>query len=90
MREAAFMTFLALGLILLLFGTFRARMHWRADVEAYGRNTPQLELLIHPDRFVSGSAVGIVKRFYLGGGMCLGLAVGLALYEIVFVAMAKW
>jgi len=90
MREVVCMSFLALGLALLLSGTFWARMHWRADVEAYGRNTPQLDLLLNPERFVRDSAVAIVKGLYVGGIMCIGLAVGLVVYEILFVTMAKW
>lgn len=90
MREAAFLSFLAIGLALLVSGTFWARKHWRTDAAPYGRKTPQLELLLHPERFVSGSAVGIVKRLYAGGVMCVGLAVVLVVYEIVFVTMAKW
>jgi len=90
MREVAFLSFLAMGLVLLLSGSFWARVHWRGDIEAYGRSTSWLKLLFHPERFVTGSAVGVVKRLYVGGTICLGLAVGLVVYEIVLVTLAQW
>jgi hypothetical protein len=89
MTMAAFLLFLTLGLALLIFGTFRARSHWRDDLEPYGRYTPQISLLLHPERFVGASAAGSVKRLYAAGAVCLALAAASVLYDIALVTMAR-
>jgi hypothetical protein len=82
MMQAAFLTLIAVGLVALVSGLLWTRLHWRADVRLY-RETAWLEVVLYPERFAEGAALGIVGKVNRAGLLLLLAAVGVVLFKIV-------
>ena len=64
------------GNLVLVFGLFLTRLNWRSDVEPFHRGSPILEILIHPERFVTGQRLGQIRFVNLRGSvLCCGAVV---------------
>lgn len=73
------------GNLLLVAGLFLTRLNWRPDVEPFGRGSPILQILIHPERFATPSRLRMIRMLNLLGSVLLFGAVAVLAYELFFV-----
>jgi hypothetical protein len=73
------------GNLLLVAGLFLTRLNWRPDVEPYGRGSPFLEILIHPERFATPGRLRTIRMLNLLGCVLIFGAVALLICELVKV-----
>lgn len=77
MEQAAFLISMLSGVLALVCGIAWTRLNWRADVPPYGRDTPFLDVTLHPERYANGRAVPTIRRLNIGGafGVVSALAI---------------
>jgi len=85
MRLALWFALLLGGNLALVAGLFLTRLSWRADVEPFGRGSPLLQILFHPERFATPQWLRTIRRLNLLGGVLLCAAVGVLAYDIASV-----
>ena len=86
MSRALFLTLIALGLLALLSGLLWTRLHWRTDVRPY-REVAWLDVVLHPERFAAGAALGLVVKVNRVGLLSFLVALGVVLVEIVRITL---
>jgi hypothetical protein len=82
-RELAFLVLLLLGVVALVAGLLRTRLSWRDDVSPFSRRTPQLDVLLHPERYARGDTVRATRTLDGSGALLLAIAVAVLRYEAV-------
>ena len=80
-RSVAFLILLLLGIVALVGGLLRARLHWRSDVAPYGRQTRSLDVLLHPERYAQSDALRVIRALHITGALLVASAVVLLLVE---------
>src|SRR5262249_51722471 len=85
MRVVIWLALLLGGNLLLVAGLFLTRLTWRPDVESFGRGSPILQIMTHPERFATQERLREIRLINLLGGALLCGAVVILAYEIVSV-----
>jgi len=80
-REAAFLILLFLGTMALVGGLLWTRLHWRADLAPYGRQTRWLDVALHPERYAKLHALHVIRTLNLTGALLVASAFGILAYE---------
>jgi hypothetical protein len=87
MRMLLWLALLLGGNLLLVAGLFLTRLTWRPEVEPFGRGSPILQIMIHPERFVMQERLREIRLLNLFGGVLLCGAVGVLAYDIISVML---
>jgi hypothetical protein len=77
---ALFLALLFSGILSLLGGLLITRLTWRPDVEPFGRGSPLLQIMMHPERFAAPDRLREIRLLNLLGGILLGGAVAVLVY----------
>jgi hypothetical protein len=85
MRLALWFALLLGGNLLLVAGLFLTRLTWRPDVEPFGRGSPTLRILFHPERFARPERLRAIRLLNALGCMLLLGAVVVLAYDVVSV-----
>ena len=83
MTEVAFLSLLFPGILALLAGMMLTRLHWRADIPPYGRQTRVLDVTLHPERYVADAPLRAIRALNLAGLLLLAGAISVVVYELV-------
>ncbi len=79
--EAAFLILVLLGTVALVGGMLWTRLHWRADVAPFGRQTRSLDVTLHPERYAKSHALHVIRTLNLTGVLLVASAFGILAYE---------
>lgn len=82
MLQAAFLVLILMGTVALISGMMWTRLHWRTDVPAYGRESSALDVTLHPERYATPDAVGVIRLLFRTGLLLVGIAVVIIGYEL--------
>ena len=80
-RELMFLILLSLGIFTLLSAIMLARMNWRPDLPPFGRRTSLIDLMLHPERYVTSQVIGRVRWLNRLGVLFLACALGILANE---------
>jgi hypothetical protein len=81
--EAAFLSLLFTGIAALVAGVGLTRLHWRPDTPPYGRRTPSLQVMLHPERYTKDAPLRAIRTLNVAGGLLLAGAACITGYEIL-------
>jgi hypothetical protein len=82
MHAAIWFAFLLSGNLLLVAGLGLTRYHWRSDIEPFGRGSPTLQIMLHPERFVATPRrLGTIRVLNWLGILCIGTSVGIGVVQ---------
>lgn len=87
--QAAFVCLLLLGIVALVAGLVLTRLHWRSDLEPFGRGTRYLPLLLHPDRYVRAAPLRSIRALNLAGVLLIVGAIGVLVAELLRPAIGR-
>lgn len=90
MIQAAFLVSLFAAICFLVAAVVIARVHWRPDIEPYGRQTNVLHLMRNLPLYVMPGAVARVRRLEIVGVLFLICAVGALAYKLTADLAAIW
>ena len=86
-RLALWFALLLAGNVLLVAGLFLTRVTWRPDVVPFGRGSPILQIMIHPERFATGDRLRQIRFLNVLGCALIAAAVGVLLYDLGSVSI---
>ena len=84
-----FLVLLLGGNLLLVAGLFLTRWTWRPDVERFSRESPLLQIIIHPERFARPDRLRPIRLFNLLGALLLGGSIGVLVSELIVVTRGR-
>ena len=87
MKVALWFTLLLGGNLLLVAGLFLTRLTWRPSIEPFGRGSPILQIMLHPERFATQDRLREIRLLNLLGGVLISGAVGVLVHELVSVML---
>jgi hypothetical protein len=82
MTQRVFLGFLFAGILLLLVSLLLARIHWRADIAPYDRQTRLLQVTMHPEKYTTGAPVRLIRVLSFVGVLFLAGAAALVIREL--------
>jgi hypothetical protein len=86
MHVAIWLIFLLSGNLLLVAGIGLTRYSWRSDIEPFGRGSPTLQIMLHPERFLATKQrLGAIRLLNWLGILCLGVSVAVLIYDIALI-----
>jgi hypothetical protein len=86
--EAAFLSLLFAGIVVLLTGLVLTRLHWRPELPPYGRGTRVLHVTFHPEAYVKDAPLRAIRNLNFTGAALLAGAFAVVAYEIVRIMLA--
>ena len=89
MRIVLWLALLVGGNLLLVSGLFLTRLQWRADVEPFGRGSPLLQIMIHPERFARPDRLREIRLLNMFGALLLAAAVGVLASDLLSVTLRR-
>jgi hypothetical protein len=87
--QSVYLALLFGGVLSLVSGVFLTRMTWRPDVEPFGRSTPMLQVMLHPERFALPRRLHAIRALNLVGGALLLGAVLVVAHEAFSVVASS-
>ena len=81
--EATFLGLLFSGIAALITGVCLTRVYWRPELPPYGRRTPTVRVLVHPEEYVRGAPLRAIQSLNLVGTLLLAGAIVVVAYELL-------
>jgi hypothetical protein len=73
--EAVFLGALLTGVVSMVAGVALARLNWLSEVPPYGRQTPKLNVLLHPDKYATPDVRPLIRTLNKAGIVLVMVAV---------------
>jgi hypothetical protein len=89
LTEESFLIVWLGGILALLGGLVVTRLTWREDVRPFGRGSPVLDIVRHPEKYARPSSLRVIRVLNALGLVCLSIGVALLACEAVWPSRGR-
>ena len=87
--EGIFLTLLVSGILVLVGSLMLTRLHWRGDIAPYGRRTPVVHVVLHPEQYTADAPLRVIRSLSFTGVLLLTGAAAVLVYELVRSSVSR-